>query len=213
MTRHPLWRPFHQPSDEEIAAARVCGPRLPEQVEVVAPDAAWPGDFARLRDRIRTALGDRALDVRHVGSTSIPGLWAKPVIDVDLTVADSADEAAYLPRLEAAGFVLRVREPEWEQHRCLRGADPRANVHVWSPGAQEPARHLAFRQWLLDHEDVRGAYGDLKRGLAEQGFTDVMHYNNAKAALIYDIYEQIFTADMKNPHDPQPRSAGVPGSA
>ena len=85
------------------------------------------------------ALGDRALSVRHVGSTSVPGLWAKPIIDVDLIVADSGDEAAYLPELEAAGFVLRVREPEWEEHRCLRGTDPASNLHVWSPGSEEPA--------------------------------------------------------------------------
>ncbi len=201
---HPLWRPFQQPTDEEIAAARVV-PVGPEPVEVVSPDPAWPAEFGRVEARIRQALGERALAVEHMGSTSVPGLWAKPVIDVDLTVADSADEQSYVPDMEAAGFVLRGREPGWDEHRMLRGADPTSNVHVWSPGGREPQRTRMFRDWLRTHADDRAAYGDLKRRLAEQGFTDVMHYNNAKAALVYDIYERIFAADPAHEHTPRPR--------
>ncbi len=204
MPTHPHWRPFDPPTPEEIAEARVAPP---EQaiVEVVAPDASWPEQFAAVGDTVVEALGDRALSVRHVGSTSVPGLWAKPIIDVDLTVADSGDEAAYLPALEAAGFVLRVREPDWEEHRCLRGADPTSNLHVWSPGSIEPARTAAFRDWLIAHPDDREAYAALKRDLAGQGFTDVMDYNNHKAGLIYDIYERIFAADPDHQHTPRPR--------
>ncbi len=201
---HPLWRPYDPPSDEEIARARVA-PTDHTVVEVVAPDASWPEQFSAVRTAVETALGDRALSVRHVGSTSVPGLWAKPIIDVDLIVADSADEAAYLPDLEAAGFELRVREPEWEEHRCLRGTDPPSNLHVWSPGSEEPARHAAFRDWLITQPDDREAYAAVKRDLATQGFTDAMQYNNAKAGLIYDIYERIFTADPDHPHSPHPR--------
>lgn len=201
---HPLWRPYDPPTPEEIAAARVA-PTDAAPVEVVAPDAAWPDEFDRVRTRIIAALGDRALGVRHVGSTSVPGLWAKPVIDVDLTVADPADEAAYLPDLEAAGFALRVREPDWEEHRMLRGQAPVSNVHVFGPGAVEPAREVAFRDWLRTHPDDLAAYAALKRDLAAKGFTDVMDYNNAKASLIYDIYERIFAADPDHPHTPRPR--------
>lgn len=203
---HPLWRPYNQPSDEEIAQARVI-PVGPEQVEVVAPDPGWPEQFRRVEARIRHAIGDVALSIEHVGSTSVPGLWAKPVIDVDLTVADSADEPAYVPAMETAGFVLRAREPDWEEHRMFRGADPTSNVHVWSPGAIEPQRTRNFREWLRAHDDDRMAYGDLKRALAAQGFTDVMHYTNAKAGLIYEIYERIFLADPAYPHV---RRAGPP---
>lgn len=201
---HPLWRPFQQPTDEEIAAARVA-PVGPEPVRVVAPDPAWPAEFGRVEARIRAAVGDRVLAVEHVGSTAVPGLWAKPVIDVNLTVADSADEPSYLPALESAGFVLRVREPDWEEHRMLRGAGPTSNVHVWSPGATEALRTRMFCDWLRTHADDRAAYGDLKRHLAGQDFTDVMHYNNAKAALVYDIYERIFAADPAHQHTPRVR--------
>jgi GrpB-like predicted nucleotidyltransferase (UPF0157 family) len=202
--RHPLWRPYEPPTDGEIARARVI-PVAPASVEVVPPDPGWPDAFVRVRSRVLDALGARALSVEHVGSTSVPGLWAKPIIDVDVTVEDSGDEASYLPDLEAAGFELRVREPEWEEHRCLRGEDPAANVHVWSPGCIEPQRTRAFRDWLREHEDDRRAYAALKRDLAGQGFTDVMDYNTAKGGLIYDIYERIFVADPAHPHTPRPR--------
>ena len=91
--------------------------------------------------------------VEHVGSTSVPGLAAKPVVDIDLTVADSADEPAWLPALEAVGFELVVREPWWQQHRCLRHEDPRCNLHVFSRDAAEPIRHRIFRDWLREHAD------------------------------------------------------------
>ncbi len=201
---HPLWRPYDPPSDEEIATAAV-GVRVSAPVEVVAPDPTWPDQFERARARICVALGDRALHVEHIGSTSVPGLWAKPFLDLDLTVPDSGDEAAYVPALGAIGFVLRVREPEWEEHRMLRCSEPLANVHVFSPGAVEPLRHRAFRAWLLTHPDDLTAYAALKRDLAMQGFSDAMHYNNAKAGLIYDIYERIFAADPEHRHSPQPR--------
>lgn len=204
MRTHPLWRPFELPDDEEIARARV-KPHLPEPVEVVAPDPCWPAAFDRVRDRIRNALGPVALEIEHVGSTAVAGLWAKPVIDVDLVVPDASDEPSFVPALEAAGFELRAREPEWEQHRFLRGTDPTSNLHVFSPGARESQRQRRFRDWLITHAADRNAYGALKRSLAQQGFTDVMHYNNAKAGLIYDIYERIFMADPETAHDPHPR--------
>ncbi|MGI5126826.1 GrpB family protein [Pseudonocardia sp. CA-107938] len=204
MPVHPLWRPYELPDDEEIARTRV-RPHVPAPIEVVAPDPGWPAAFDRVRARIAAALGAVALEIEHVGSTSVPGLWAKPVIDVDLVVPDSSDEQAYVPALEAAGFELRGRDPEWEEHRFFRGSEPAANVHVFSPGARESQRQRRFRDWLITHADDRTAYGELKRSVARRGFTDVMHYNNAKAWLIYDIYERIFAADPDAAHDPQPR--------
>jgi GrpB-like predicted nucleotidyltransferase (UPF0157 family) len=202
---HPLWRPYELPDDEEIARARI-HPHTAELVKVVPSDPAWPAWFSRVGVRIAACLGPLVVRIEHVGSTSVPGLWAKPVIDVDLVVPDSADESVYAPAMEAAGFELRVREPEWEQHRLFRGTDPEANVHVFSPAAQEPRRHRLFRDWLTTHAEDCDAYGNLKRSLAQQEFSDVMHYNNAKASLIYDIYERIFLADPANEHDPHPRN-------
>lgn len=201
---HPLWRPYAVPSEEELAGAFVRG-RISEPVEVVAPDPAWPAVFGEVRARIEGALGSRVLAVEHVGSTAVPGLHAKPVVDVDLTVADPDAEDDYLGELEAAGFVLTVREPG---HRCLRLVEPRVNLHLWDRASTEPRRHVLFRDWLASHADDHAAYADLKCALAAEGFTDVMAYNARKSGLVYDIYERIFAADPAHPHTPRPRERG-----
>ncbi len=206
MRTHPLWRPYELPTIEEIEAGRLVRPAPGARVEVVAPDPAWPDWFASVRDRVAAALGERALAIEHVGSTAVPGLWAKPLIDIDLVVDDSADEAAWLPDLEAAGIVLSRREPHWEEHRMLRGADPRTNLHVWSATSREPRRHTLFRDWLRTHPDDRERYAAVKRDVAAEGHTVEMLYNNAKAWIVYDIYEEIFAADPEHGHDPHPRS-------
>jgi GrpB-like predicted nucleotidyltransferase (UPF0157 family) len=204
--RHPLWTAYEQPTQEQVAAARVDHDSWStESVEVVPPDRAWSEWFAAVRDRVVGALGDRALTVEHVGSTAVPGLWAKPVVDVDVTVADVEDEGSWLPALQDAGFVLRVREPDWQGHRLVRGEDPPANVHVWPVSAVEPRRHVVFRDWLCTHEDDREQYAEAKRAAASRGFTDVMLYNNEKAGVIYDLYEKMFAADPDHEHDPVPR--------
>ena len=125
---------------DQINAGRVNRDgQTPTPVNVVAPDPTWAESFAVVRERIYAALGERVLAVEHVGSTAVPGLWAKPMIDIDLTVLDSAAEADWLPDLEVAGFALRVREPDWEEHRLVRGQEPTSNEHVFSPGAREPS--------------------------------------------------------------------------
>src|SRR4051812_45485070 len=91
----------------------------PRPIEVVEPDPVWPAQFEMLATRIRSALGDRALAVEHVGSTSVPGLAAKPIIDIDMTVADPRDEPSYVPDLEAVGFRLLLREPGWHEQRVV----------------------------------------------------------------------------------------------
>lgn len=166
-------------------------------IEVVDPDPAWPDAFDVVARRIRAALGDAVLSVEHVGSTAVPGLPAKPVIDVDLTVPDSTDEEAYLPRLVSAGFVLRVREPWWYEHRMLVSGEPRANVHVWSPHTPEPARHLIFRDWLRANPDDRDLYRDAKRAAAEESTAHgerVTQYNERKQAVIRAIYARALRA-------------------
>ncbi len=202
---HPLWRPYERPSEEEIAAARI-GAHQPVAIEVVPYDPAWPDQFAQVRGIVVGALGAAALEITHVGSTSVPGLAAKPYLDVDLTVGDSADEDSYVPALTEAGFRLVVREPEWEEHRVLKLAQPNTNLHVFSPGAAEPQRHHLFTRWLREHPEDRAAYGEHKVAVAAQGFTDGMLYNNAKSALVYDLYEKIFAADPDHAHDPHPRA-------
>jgi GrpB-like predicted nucleotidyltransferase (UPF0157 family) len=203
---HPLWLPFELVDLDTVDAVTVDTGRLPRKPVVVMPyDAGWPRQYDVLAARVRAALGDRVLTLAHMGSTSVPGLAAKPVIDIDLTVADSADEASYVPDLEAAGFVLRIREPEWQEHRMFSVPDRSVNLHVFSPDAPEPARHLLFRDWLRNSSDDRDRYAATKAELAGRGFEREMDYNNHKAALVYDIYERAFAADPDHEHDPQPR--------
>ena len=97
-------------------------------------DPDWPRLFSREADRLRSVLGNQALRIEHVGSTSVPGLMAKPIIDILLVVPNSADEPSYVPHLQAAGYVLWIREPEWFEHRLFRGPDTSINLHVFGSG-------------------------------------------------------------------------------
>ena len=174
--------------EEQLHAALV-GDAQPSSGPILLAeyDPEWPRLFELEAGRIRRALGDRALQVEHVGSTSVPGLAAKPIIDIVLVVADSADEAEYVPALEAAGYVLRIREPEWFEHRVLKGPDMKVNVHVFSPGCPEIERMLLFRDWLRRNEADRELYERTKRELAQKEWKYVQHYADAKS----DVVEQI----------------------
>ena len=132
-------------------------------------------------------LGDRALLLEHVGSTSIPGLAAKPIIDMLLAVADSADEAAYVPALEAAGYSLRIREIDWYEHRMFKGPDTDINLHVFSRGCPEVERMLQFRDWLRGHAADRDHYARTKLALAGREWKYVQNYADAKTAVIEEI--------------------------
>jgi GrpB-like predicted nucleotidyltransferase (UPF0157 family) len=176
----------------------VAGVPESESIEIVSADPRWPEDFQRLARRIHQALGEFALDLEHVGSTSVPGLPAKPIIDIDLIVANSADEGAWLPKLEAAGFVLTVREPWWYEHRCLDFDDPQCNLHVFSPDCAEAARHKIFRDWLRDNAEDRALYHDVKIAAAAASSSkgeDVMQYNARKEQVIREIYHRAFVAE------------------
>lgn len=192
---HPLL-PTDPPISQEEAHASFVGevPRLQGRIEVAAYDSAWPRQFEREAAALRRVLGDRILELEHVGSTSVPGLAAKPILDIDLVVSDSTDEEAYVPALEAAGYVLTIREPHWHEHRMLRRSNPEVNLHVWSVGSPEAARHKIFRDWLRSHEDDRELYGSHKRAIAEQEFQYMHEYNNAKAEVIRQILARALEA-------------------
>ena len=165
-----------------------------ERVEIVAYNPCWPARYRALADDIRSALGAAALAIEHVGSTAVPGLAAKDVIDIDLTVADPRTEQAYLPILRDIGYRLTVREPNWHQHRCLRHDDPRVNLHVFGPDCPETIRHRMFRDWLSCHPDDRIRYEQAKRS-AVPGDGHVMDYNARKQPVIREIYDRIFRAE------------------
>jgi GrpB-like predicted nucleotidyltransferase (UPF0157 family) len=175
-------------TEEQIQAVRI-GELAPlaGPIQIVDYDLEWPQLFKREAERIQAALGDQVLLIEHVGSTSVPGLAAKPRIDVLLVVADSADESAYVPALEAAGYVLRIREPDWYEHRVFKGPDTDINLHVFSPGCPEIDRMLLFREWLRYNESDRGLYERTKRELARLDWKYTQNYADAKTAVVEEI--------------------------
>jgi len=189
ITRHDEFDP-----DDDVRVERRI---VDAPIAVIEADPTWPTLYAEIAARVRGALGDRVLELEHVGSTSVPGLAAKPVIDIDLTVADSSDEKAYVPELEAVGFVLLIREPKWHEHRCLMLDEPRVNLHVWSPGCPEAIRTRMFRDWLRSHPDDRDRYAHAKRASAtasNMAGESVVAYNQRKQPVIRDILDRMFRA-------------------
>ncbi len=156
-------------------------------INLVEYDPSWPEQFAREAERIRATLGEGAMRVEHIGSTSVPGLIAKAIIDILLVVADSADEPSYVPALEAAGYVLRIREPDWQQHRLFKGPDTNINLHVFTVGSEEIERFLLLREWLRKNPADRDLYAETKRNLAPQEWKYVQNYADAKSKIIEDI--------------------------
>ena len=175
-------------TEEQILAVTV-GERQPLNGTIyLAPyDPDWPVFFTRLEQRIRAALGDEALLLEHVGSTSVPGLSAKPVIDIVLALADTRDEDAYVGRLEQQGFTLRIREPDCYEHRMFKFSDPKANLHVFSQGCEEIDRLLLFRDWLRTHPDDRLLYEAKKRELAGRTWKYTQNYADAKSEVVQEI--------------------------
>lgn len=157
------------------------------RVVIVDYDASWPGKFETHRENIAGALGGSALLIEHIGSTSVPELAAKPIIDVLVAVRDSTDESTYLPQLEAAGYVLRVREPEWNEHRMFRTPERDVHVHVYSAGCAEIERNLIFRDRLRSNDEDRRRYEQTKRELASREWADMNDYASAKTEVVESI--------------------------
>ncbi len=175
-------------SDEELQRLTV-GERKPHNatIRLEAYDPGWPRLFTREADRVMATLGSEALRIDHVGSTSVAGLSAKPIIDMLLVVPSSADEPSYVPALENAGYVLRIREPAWFEHRMLKGPDTDINLHVFSAGTSEIDRMLRFRDWLRACDADRETYERAKRELAAREWRHVQHYADAKTMVIDEI--------------------------
>ena len=171
-------------------------------LRIVESDPAWAQRYAVLAADVMAALGDQGIDIQHVGSTAVQGLPAKPIIDIDLTVPDPTDEAAYVPCLEGLGFVHWLTEPDWHQHRLLKQLDePRVHLHVFGPDCPEVIRHRMFRDWLIAHPEDLDQYAAAKRLAASQmvatgddngalGFG--MRYNRIKEPVVHEIYERMF---------------------
>jgi GrpB-like predicted nucleotidyltransferase (UPF0157 family) len=151
------------------------------------PDPSWPLVFDAEAVKIRTALGNRARLLEHVGSTAVPGLAAKPVVDIVLTVDDITDEESYLPPLEAIGYRIHLREPDWHQHRLLKRDSPTVNLHVFPVDSPEVGRMVAFRDRLRSDPAARSRYQELKRDLSDREWDTVQAYADAKSPFIEGI--------------------------
>ena len=160
------------------------GGREPVTLVVSDYDSAWSSRFAEVEARIRSALGDAALPVEHIGSTSVPHLAAKPIIDVLLVVADVEEEPSYATALQDAGFVLRVREAG---HRMFRTPHKDVHIHVYESGDQAIRDYLDLRDWLRVDVSDRALYAEVKRDLAKRPWSDMNHYAEAKSEVIQQV--------------------------
>jgi GrpB-like predicted nucleotidyltransferase (UPF0157 family) len=182
-------------SEEQMQAARIGGMKPHNApIKLVEYNAQWPALFAREAERVRATLGNRVLTLEHAGSTSVPGLAAKPIIDMILAVADSADEPTYVPAMESAGYVLHIREPDWHQHRLFKGPDTDINLHTFSFGCPEIDTMLMFRDWLRTNDADRELYERTKRELAQQTWKYVQNYADAKTTVVAEIVARARTA-------------------
>jgi GrpB-like predicted nucleotidyltransferase (UPF0157 family) len=174
--------------ERDLAEITIGGPQpLQRPIEIRESDPEWPRLYAAEEARIRSALGDRVIRIEHTGSTAVPGLPAKAIIDIVLEVRDTSVETEYVPDLEAAGYVLRIREPDWFEHRLFKGTDRDVNLHVFPARCDEVERMLLFRDWLRTHSDERMLYATVKRELAARGWKYGQQYADAKSAVVAEI--------------------------
>ncbi len=176
----------------DVVDVDIVGGPEPLRVGLHDHDPAWATRFAEHRARITAALPGLHVTIEHIGSTSVPGLAAKPIVDVAVSVPDVTDEAAYLEPLLDAGYVLRVREPG---HRLVRTPERDAHVHVYEHGAREVDDYLLLRDHLRRDDADRQRYEDVKRGLMTRSWDDSNAYADAKTTVIDAIKERARAAD------------------
>jgi GrpB-like predicted nucleotidyltransferase (UPF0157 family) len=153
-------------------------------VVLVEHSPVWAALYRQQERRIRSALGPLAVTVEHTGSTSVPGLIAKPVLDICLGVPDPRDEPRFVAPLQEWGYRLRTREPQWFEHRLLVLRDPAVNLHVFAAGCPELTRMIRFRDRLRAHPEDRHRYATAKSVLAGRPWAAVQDYADAKTEII-----------------------------
>jgi len=173
---------------EEAASGQMelLGERHEDPIELVETDPAWPARFGEIRDRLRDAIGPAAVRIEHVGSTAVPGIAAKPVIDVQVSVAEIDDERAYAPAIESLGWPMRARERALG-HRFFRdpaGVPRRVHIHVCEVGGEWERKHLLFRDYLCAHPERAHEYDALKRELLPRYGRERLAYTEAKGPFI-----------------------------
>lgn len=184
--------------DKPELVERIASRKVQPPIAIIEPNPEWPQRFEEVKERIEKALGPLILEVAHVGSTSVPGLPAKDIIDVDLTLKNATHEASFVKPLEEAGFRYLLHEPQWHQHRFFVEDWPKAyhvNLHVWGPDSPETVRHLIFRDWLRKTPADQELYAKAKREAAEQTAVagdSMMDYTLRKDKILQEILERAF---------------------
>ncbi len=169
---------------DDVRTTELVGGVERRELVVVPHDVSWAGLFDAERRRIADALGSSALQIEHIGSTAVPGLAAKPIIDVLVTVERIADDAAYSPALVGAGYRLRTREPG---HRMFRTPDLGVHVHVLQRDDDAATAYLDLRDRLRASETARAQYTAVKHAVIATGVTDMNAYSEAKSDVIAAI--------------------------
>jgi len=173
-----------KPRRADVGDVELIGGVEKRQLEVKQYDERWPETFVDHRDRLGTILRGEAVEIEHIGSTSVPGLAAKPIIDIVVAVDDITAEEDYLPQMLAAGYVLRVREPG---HRLVRTPELDVHVHIYQKGDPAVTNYLLLRDRLRADAGERELYARTKRELIAQGFDDMNAYSDAKSEVIAGI--------------------------
>lgn len=186
-------------TDEYVKKVVVSGNIEHNQTILLKPyDDRWPALFKREKNRISKILKDRALMIEHIGSTSVPGLTAKPIIDILLVVDDAGKEELYVNDLCEHGYILRIKEPDFENHHMFKGPDTDINLHVFSKGSKEIEKYLLFRNYLRHHADARQLYEDTKKELAKKTWKYVQNYADAKTDVVQKILKAAIEENNQN---------------
>lgn len=164
---------------------------MADPIIVVPYDPAWPGRFAELATPIRKALGETAVRIDHIGSTAVPHLAAKPIIDIQISVVDFDPLAAYRDPLQTLGYLFRANNSDLTK-RYFREAPntPRTHIHVRRHGSWSEQFALLFRDYLRTHPATAAQYAATKQQLAQQYTHDRVGYTNAKTPIIWRIIQQ-----------------------
>lgn len=206
--RIPIEEVVKETALEDNKVERISFRKVKPPLDIVDPDPTWPSTYAIFASRIVAALGppsslddgagsgkNHLVSVSHIGSTSVPGLPAKAIIDIDVVVPDINDESAYVSALEAQGFQFMLRET-WYSHRFFTATEPMvANIHVFGPACPEAERHRIFREWLLESAEDRDLYAKTKKECSEatqQSGETTQEYTERKAWVVKEILQRAF---------------------
>lgn len=159
------------------------------RVEVVPHDPAWAQSFQAEAEVIRAILGSEVVAVHHIGSTAIPGISAKPIVDIMVEVRDIARVDAYADRFAAQGYRPMGENGIPGRRYFIKGPDEARthHVHIFAAGNPEIERHLTFRDYMIAHPEDARAYSRLKEDLAARFPTDIDSYVAGKDAFVKEI--------------------------